>query len=140
MNTLDTLVRNAIGFDRLFALAENTKTTSYPPYNIEVISDNEYLISMAVAGFKENEIDITVHNGKLTVIGNKSNDNSKRKFLHQGIAERSFTHTFELSDHIEVDGADFKNGMLDINLVRNIPESMKPKKIKIGRSDRKLID
>ncbi|WP_151193534.1 Hsp20 family protein [Cysteiniphilum sp. JM-1] len=132
MNTLDALVRNAIGFDRLFALAETGKPTSYPPYNIEVLGEHDYLISMAIAGFKESEIDIVVHQGKLTVTGNKNEDSKERKFIHRGIAERSFTHTFELADHIEVKDAQFENGILNISLLKEIPEAMQPKKIKIN--------
>ncbi|WP_116963459.1 Hsp20 family protein [Fastidiosibacter lacustris] len=132
MNTLDSLVRNAIGFDRLFALAEAGKPISYPPYNIEVLGKQDYLISMAIAGFNESEIDITVHQGKLTVTGSKIDDNKERKFIHRGIAERSFTHTFELADHIEVKGAQFENGILNISLIKEVPEAMQPKKIKIN--------
>ena len=124
-NTLDSLFRNAIGFDRLFALAESNKSNGYPPpYNIEILSKNDYLISMAIAGFKEQEIDITVHRDKLIVSGNKAEDKSQRNFIHRGIAERSFTHTFELAERIiEVTDAQFENGILNISLLK---ESLPP--------------
>jgi molecular chaperone IbpA len=132
---LSPLFKSTIGFDRLFDLANSDfqVNNSYPPYNIEVLDDHEYKISMAVAGFKEDEIDITWQNGQLIVKGIKSqiNDQKDRKFLHRGIAERSFTQTFELADHVKVTEAKIENGILNIALVREIPEEMKPKKIKV---------
>lgn len=132
---LSPLFKSTIGFDRLFDLMNSDfqVNNSYPPYNIEVLGDHEYKISMAVAGFKEDEIDITWQNGQLIVKGIKSqvNDQKDRKFLHRGIAERSFTQTFELADHVKVTEAKIENGILNIALTREIPEEMKPKKIKV---------
>ena len=134
---LNPLLKSAIGFDHLFDMLNNDmqQTNSYPPYNIEVLEDNRYMISMAVAGFKEDDIDITVQDGKLTVKGQKQNgqDKQERRFLHQGIAERSFTQTFELADHVKVKGASLEDGILSIGLVKEIPEAKKPKKININR-------
>jgi molecular chaperone IbpA len=132
---LNPLFRSTVGFDRLYDMlnTEAPQTNSYPPYNIEMLEDNKYVISMAIAGFKEEEIDITSHEGKLTVKGNKkSDDKSDRKFVHRGIAERSFTQTFELADHVEVKSAKLDDGILNIGLIREVPESMKPKKINVN--------
>lgn len=132
MNTMDMLIRNAIGFDRLFALAEEKKLSGYPPYNIEVLDENHYLISMAIAGFDEADIKVTLHEGTLTVVGNRTEDNRERQFIHRGIAERAFTQQFELDNYIEVKDAHFKHGILNITLVKNIPQSMQPKQIPIN--------
>ena len=134
---LNPLFRSTVGFDRLFDMlnSETSQTNSYPPYNIEVIEENKYVISMAVAGFKESEIDITSHEGKLTVKGNKKPEEKKdRKFVHRGIAERSFTQSFELADHVEVKSAKLEDGILNIGLVREVPEKLKPRKISINGS------
>ena len=132
---LNPLFRSTVGFDRLFDMlnSEAPQTNGYPPYNIEIVEDNKYVISMAVAGFKDAEIDITSHEGKLTIKGNKKADDKKdRKFVHRGIAERSFTQTFELADHVEVKSAKLEDGILNIGLVREVPEKLKPKKISIN--------
>ena len=140
---LNPLFRSTVGFDRLFdSLNEaTTQSNSYPPYNIEVLEDNKYLISMAVAGFKDEDIDITSHESKLTIKGNKKAEGKKnRKFVHQGIAERSFTQAFDLADHVEVKAAKLENGILNVALVRVVPESMKPKKIQINAAEEKIIE
>lgn len=140
---LNPLFRSTVGFDRLFDMlnTESSQTNSYPPYNIEIVGENQYLISMAVAGFKEDEIDITSHEGKLTIKGNKNAEERKdRKFLHRGIAERSFTQEFELADHVKVKAAKLEDGILNIGLVREIPEAMKPRKININSSDKPVIE
>lgn len=125
------LYRSTVGFDRLFQLLDGVAgvdaETGYPPYNIERLGDNEYRISMAAAGFAEPELKIEVKEQTLTVRGEKSSDDKGRQFLHRGIAARAFERTFQLADHVEVKGADFKNGLLGIDLVRNIPERMKPR-------------
>jgi molecular chaperone IbpA len=133
MNTND-LFRHAIGFDRLLNMfeGENIKPNGYPPYNIEILDDNHYVISMAVAGFKQNEIDITLHQGELTVEGQKvTHVNEKRQFVHRGIAERNFKQKFQLSDYVQVKGAKFEDGILHISLLKEVPEALKPQKIKI---------
>jgi molecular chaperone IbpA len=146
MNRIDLtpLYRSSVGFDRfgslLDAAFQTEKTsTSYPPYNIEVVEENNYAITIAVAGFKRDELDIQVENGVLTVRGKKV-ENEDKKFLHQGIASRSFERKFNLADHIEVTGADLQDGLLNISLVKEVPETMKPKKIAIeGTSNTRVI-
>ena len=108
----------------------------YPPYNIEVLEENRYAISLAIAGFAESDLDITVEKGVLTVRGKKSED-VERTYLHQGIANRAFERKFNLADHIEVTDADLTNGLLTISLVKEIPEAMKPKTIAINRGSDK---
>ncbi|WP_297322183.1 Hsp20 family protein [uncultured Bartonella sp.] len=129
------LYRSTVGFDRLFnmfdSMAQPDSVQTYPPYNIERISDNNYRISMAVAGFSEDEIDIEAQSHQLTVKGEKSHedDSEEGDFLYRGIASRSFERRFQLADHVEVVGAQLKNGLLHIELKREIPEEMKPRKI-----------
>jgi len=143
MNTIDLspLYRNSIGFDRMATLLDNALRTEsaspgYPPYNIEVLEENRYAISLAIAGFAESDLDITVEKGVLTVRGKKSED-VERTYLHQGIANRAFERKFNLADHIEVTDADLTNGLLTISLVKEIPEAMKPKTIAINRGSDK---
>lgn len=145
MNTIDLtpLYRNSVGFDRLASLIDNalttdTKTSGYPPYNIEVLGENNYTISLAVAGFSQEELDIQVEKGVLTVSGSKQHTQEERKYLHQGIPDQAFERKFNLADYVEVTGADLANGLLNINLVKEIPETMKPKKISINQSDKSL--
>lgn len=144
MTTIDLspLYRSTIGFDRMANLLDaamrgEQSTSGYPPYNIEVTGENRYGITLAVAGFEENELDIQVENGVLTVRGKKANteDDKNRRFLHQGIAYRSFERKFNLADHVEVRGAELKNGLLNISLVKEVPEAMKPKSIPINGTD-----
>ncbi len=138
MNTFDfsPLFRSGIGFDRLTSALENAyrtdNNTGYPPYNIELIDENEYRISLAVAGFKNDELDIEVKNGRLTVSGSQKENQNERKFLHHGIANRSFERTYQLADYVKVNGAQLKDGLLHIDLVREIPEAMKARKITIS--------
>lgn len=143
MNTIDLspLYRNSIGFDRMATLLDNALRTEsaspgYPPYNIEVLEENRYAISLAIAGFAESDLDISVEKGVLTVRGKKS-DEVERKYLHQGIANRAFERKFNLADHIEVTAADLSNGLLTISLVKEIPEAMKPKSIAINSGSAK---
>ncbi|MEM1439781.1 MAG: Hsp20 family protein [Pseudomonadota bacterium] len=138
MNTIDLtpLYRTSVGFDRLAnlldtALRSDTVSTGYPPYNIEVTGDERYAVTLAVAGFAESELDISVEKGVLTVRGRKGND-AERKFLHQGIANRAFERKFNLADFVEVTGAALENGLLTISLRKEIPDAMKPRKIEIG--------
>jgi molecular chaperone IbpA len=130
--------RSTVGFDRLFDMLENNGMgqagENYPPFDLIKLGDNEYRIELAVAGFKPDEIDITAQQNVLIVTGRK-NDETEQKgsdFIYRGIANRSFERRFALADHIQVRGADLKDGLLAIELVREIPEAMKPKKINIG--------
>ena len=131
------LYRSTIGFDRLVQLLDNATgfeadATSFPPYNIERLAENEYRITMAVAGFAEPEIKLEVKEQMLTVTGQKAAEAKERAFLHRGIAGRTFERRFQLADHVEVTGASLKDGLLDIGLKRNVPERLKPRTIAIG--------
>ncbi|MBL0441559.1 Hsp20 family protein [Aeromonas veronii] len=128
------LYRSAIGFDRLANLIESAASNGnagYPPYNIEQLGDNDYRISMAVAGFTQEELELSFQENLLTVKGNKQADTG-RNYLYQGIAERGFERRFQLADYVRVKGADLRNGLLHIELVREVPEAMKPRKIEIN--------
>ena len=134
---LSPLMRATVGFDRMMNLLDampqnDASAPSYPPYNIEKTDEDGYRISMAVAGFAEDEIEVTVQDDRLIVTGkqDKSADEA-RKFLHRGIATRAFERRFELADHIKASGARLENGLLHIDLVREVPEAMKPRTIKI---------
>ncbi|GIZ51546.1 Hsp20 family protein [Noviherbaspirillum aridicola] len=130
------LYRSAIGFDRLATLFDQALRTdgqpSYPPYNIELVGEDKYLITMAVAGFDRSELEIETERDQLKVVGRKQKDEAKRTFLHRGIAARDFEHRFQLADHVRVVGARLDNGLLNIDLIREIPEALKPRKIEIG--------
>lgn len=131
------LYRSTVGFDRLFNLLDTMgqpeQAPSYPPYNIERTGENEYRISMAVAGFGEDELSIEAHANVLTVKGEKADDEADEghEYLYRGIAKRAFERRFQLADHMEVRGAVLKNGLLHVELLRNIPEAMKPRRIAI---------
>lgn len=133
------LYRSTVGFDRLFHMLDTMgnggEDGGYPPYNIERLAENSYRITMAVAGFTREEISIEVKETALTVKGEKKPEETKREFLHRGIAQRSFERRFQLADYVEVSGADLKDGLLHIDLVRNIPERMRPRTISIGSPD-----
>jgi molecular chaperone IbpA len=142
MNTLTKFdltpfTRGTVGFDRVFDLLDrqvsNNITTTYPPYNIIKEGEDSYKIEIAVAGFREDELDITVKDYTLTVTGEQKREETSEgpTYLHRGISARSFTRPFTLGDHIEVKGAVVENGLLVISLERNIPEEAKPKKIAI---------
>ncbi|MFI2810260.1 MULTISPECIES: Hsp20 family protein [Microbulbifer] len=132
------LYRSAIGFDRMANLldtmtASEQNQPAYPPYNIELTGEDSYRISMAVAGFDKSELDIQVEQNRLTVSGKQSDESADgRKFLHRGIAARDFERRFQLADHVKVVDANLSNGLLHIELVREIPEAMKPRSIEIG--------
>jgi molecular chaperone IbpA len=137
------LYRSTVGFDRLAQLLDSVggfDADGYPPYNIERLGDNEYRITMAVAGFNKDEFKIEVKEQALIVSGNKKPDEKERVFLHRGIAARSFERRFQLADHVEVKGADFSDGLLHIDLQRNLPERMKPRTIAIGSARPKQIE
>ena len=135
--------RSAVGFDRLFDMLENSTLgqpqENYPPFDLIKAGDNEYRIELAVAGFKPDEIDITSQQNQLIVSGRKSEESEQKgnDYIYRGIATRSFERRFALADHIQVKGADLRDGLLAIELVREIPEAMKPKKINIGGSQPK---
>ena len=136
MNNVDftPLWRSTIGFDRLFDLAQATQHAAeetYPPYNIERLDDDRYAISLALAGFAPSEITITAEQNVLTVEGAKPEKND-REFLYRGISSRPFKRQFSLADYVHVKGASFDNGLLKIELVREIPEAMKPRRIAIN--------
>ena len=131
------LLRQSIGFDRFNDLFEsalrNDAGTSYPPYNVEKHGEDEYRIVIAVAGFQEEDLELQVERGVLTVTGGKRERNAAEvTYLHQGIAQRGFKLSFRLADHIEVKAADLANGLLNIDLVRIVPEEAKVKRIPIG--------
>ncbi|HEY0123872.1 MAG TPA: Hsp20 family protein [Rhizobium sp.] len=128
------LFRSSVGFDRVFDLLENAQRgrsiSDWPPYDIIKTGDDSYRISIAVAGFGQDDLDITFQSNLLTVTGKKE-ETPGEGYLHRGIAGRPFEHRFELADHVRVSGADLKNGLLSIDLVREIPEALKPRKISI---------
>jgi molecular chaperone IbpA len=132
------LYRSTVGFDRLFtmldSLAQPDNGQTYPPYNIERTGEDAYRISMAVAGFSENEISIEAHRNVLTIKGerNEESNGDGAEVLYRGIAARAFERRFQLADHVEVTGANLKNGLLYIDLKRSIPEEMKPRRIQIS--------
>ncbi|MEM7207866.1 MAG: Hsp20 family protein [Pseudomonadota bacterium] len=143
MTTIDLtpLYRSSIGFDRFgsllnTALRGEQVSAGYPPYNIEATGDDQYGITLAVAGFEESELDIQVEKGVLTVRGKKAESDVQRNYLYQGIANRSFERKFNLADHVEVTGASLDNGLLNISLVKEVPEAMKPKTIAIGSAEK----
>lgn len=134
---LSPLYRSGIGFDHMANVLDSLsrseqKQPGYPPYNIELTGDDEYRITMAVAGFSQSELAIESEQNKLTVIGTKADKESGRQYLHQGIAERNFERRFQLADHVRVTDAQFVDGLLHIELVRELPEAMKPRKIAIN--------
>ena len=139
------LYRSTVGFDRLFNLLDSVSgfeetVPAYPPYNIERLGDNEYRITMAVAGFSQDEINVELKEQGLTVSGAKKAEGKERQFLHRGIAARSFERRFQLADHVEVKGADLKDGLLHVDLVRNVPERLKPRTIAIGGAQTKQVE
>lgn len=133
------LYRSTVGFDRLVQMLDGVtgpeaEATTYPPYNIERTGESQYRITMAVAGFASGEIAIEVKEQTLTIKGQKRADEKERQFLHRGIATRAFERRFQLADHVEVTGADLADGLLHVDLVRNVPERLKPRTIAIGGS------
>jgi molecular chaperone IbpA len=145
---LTPLYRSTVGFDRLFSLLDNfgpdASAPSYPPYNIERTGENEYRITVAVAGFTEQELNIEAKENTLTIRGEKqvTEKSEESDVLYQGIAARAFERRFQLADHVTVKGANLANGLLHVELVREIPEAMKPRQIPIGngKSRDKVIE
>ncbi len=145
MNALDfsPLFRSTIGFDRLTQLVDAAQRpeASYPPYNIEVVGDNAYRLTMAVAGFSPDELDITAKDDTLIVSGKaKSEDEAAPRALYRGIARRAFERRFQLADYIKVSGANLENGLLSVELAREVPEEKKPRKIAIGSSAKATLE
>jgi len=133
---LTPLFRSTVGFDRLprlmdAALRADESALSYPPYNIEQLGEDRYRITMAVAGFRDADLNVTVEDDLLIISGRVARDEEEKKYLHRGIAGRAFERRFTLADHIRVAGATLANGLLSVDLVREIPEEMKPRAIKI---------
>ena len=142
---LSPLYRTTVGFDRLFNLldsvAGNDGAQPYPPYNIERTGENAYRVTLAVAGFGEGDLDIQAKENVLTVRGEKKDEAKEgHEVLYRGIAGRAFERRFQLADHVEVTGASLENGLLHVELVREIPEAMKPRKIVIGKAGPRQID
>jgi molecular chaperone IbpA len=136
--------RSTVGFDRLFDFLENASRAeqeNYPPFDIEKVSDDSYRITLAVAGFRQNEIDITARQNLLVVTGRRAeNRNKDGNYLHMGIATRAFERRFELADFVRVENAELRDGLLSIELVREIPEAMKPRKIEINGGSSQTIE
>ena len=131
------LFRNTVGFDRFMTVADAAlrsaeTAASYPPYNIEKLGDDDYRISMAVAGFSDEDIDVTIHDNRLTVTGRGKENDSNSSFLYRGIAGRAFERSFELAEHIKVVDAELKNGLLHISLKREVPEERRPRQIPVN--------
>ena len=145
MRTFDfsPLYRSAVGFDRLMnvldAAQKNGPADSYPPYNIEKTGEDSYQITVAVAGFGPSDLDVEVRDGQLVIVGKGAAEEQDNQFLHRGIARRAFERRFQLADHVEVRAADLVDGLLKVDLVREIPEAMKPRKIGI-QSGGKVIE
>ena len=147
MTTFDfsPLYRTSVGFDRLASLMSSAtrqdQGNSYPPYNIRTTGEDHYQITMAVAGFSEDEIDITTEQNRLLINGNRAEEKEEQgEYLHRGIATRSFERRFNLADHVKVVGASLENGLLHIELEREVPEAMKPRNIKIGKPTAHRLD
>ena len=139
---LSPFYRSTVGFDRMFRLLDTlpggeVSTQSYPPYNIERTAENEYRITMAVAGFSEDDLSVEAKENTLSVKGEKATEKEggKSDYLYRGIAGRIFERRFQLADHVEVKAANIENGLLHIDLVREIPDAMKPRSIAIGRTN-----
>ena len=139
------LFRSTVGFDRMTqlmdaAMTRPEQTDGYPPYNIEKQGDDKYRITLAVAGFGPDDIDITVKENSLVISARVEAAGKEQTFLHRGIAGRAFERSFQLADHLVVDGADMQNGLLHIDLERVVPEALKPRRIKISNADPKTIE
>lgn len=135
-NDLNPLYRTLVGFDRIANLMDQAArldaAPGYPPFNVEQIGDDQFRIELAVAGFGQDDLTIEYKQNSLTVTGQRRQSEAQRNFLHRGIAERSFERRFGLADHVRVAGAKLENGLLTVDLVRELPEVLKPRKIEIG--------
>jgi len=145
MNSFDfsPLFRSTIGFDRLTRLMDAASQldtgSAYPPYNIEATGENAYRLTMAVAGFGSDDLEITAKEGALVVTGKAHKDEEAKQYLHRGIARRAFERRFQLADHIRVAGASLDNGLLHVDLVREVPEALKPRKIEIATGSKPQV-
>lgn len=135
---LTPLYRSTVGFDRLANILDNVTRTdsssSYPPYNIEKTGDDAYRITIAVAGFTDDELTIEARDGQLVISGKKAESDEETTYLHRGIATRAFEKRFQLADHVRATDAITKNGLLHVDLLREVPEALKPRKIEIAQS------
>ncbi len=134
------LFRSTIGFDKLARVVDSATRVAgtaptYPPYNIEKTAEDSYRLTMAVAGFSQSELDITVHENALIIAGKAQHEDENGSYLHRGIARRAFERRFSLADHLKVSGARLDNGLLHVDLVREVPEAMKPRQIKIAGAE-----
>ncbi|MBS8261016.1 heat-shock protein [Roseibium polysiphoniae] len=136
------LYRSTVGFDRLFSMLDtaNSDAPSYPPYNIERTGENTYRITMAVAGFAEADLTVEAKEHVLTIKGEKQEEEADRDILYRGIASRAFERRFQIAEYVRVEGAHLEHGLLHIDLIRELPEAMKPRKIEIGASSPKQIE
>ena len=141
---LAPLYRSTVGFDRIANILEQVSLAegqaSYPPYNIEKTGENAYRITVAVAGFAESELSIEARDGQLIVSGRKAETEDKRSYLHRGIATRAFERRFQLADHVRAQDAVTENGLLHIDLVREVPEALKPRRIEIATKGREALE
>ncbi len=142
LSILTPLYRSTVGFDRLFSMLDGFEAApGYPPYNIERTGDNAYRISVAVAGFSESELSIEAKENTLTIKGEKQvKTDAGGEVLYQGIAARAFERVFQLADYVQVKGAALENGLLHVDLVREIPEAKKPRQISIGGNQPKVVE
>jgi len=129
------LYRSTVGFDRLFDMLENGVRSDWPPYNIERIGENDYRITMAIAGYSPEEVELTQHGPELIVTGQKKPEEGDRQILHRGLAIGNFRQAFKLADHVKVAHATLEKGLLSVDLVREIPEELKPRRITIGSAE-----
>jgi molecular chaperone IbpA len=142
---LSPLYRATVGFDRMAdmldrVLTQDTTPSTYPPYNIEKTDENAYRISIAVAGFTEDELSVEQREAELVISARKEKEDTQRTYLHRGIATRAFERRFQLADHVRVTGAVHENGMLHVDLVREVPEALKPRRIEIAKAGPKAIE
>ncbi len=140
------LFRSTVGFDQMTRMLDSAaswnerNSANYPPYNIEKTGEDTYRITLAVAGFCEQDLDIKLQEGELTVTGKNSDSNTETTYLHRGIAERAFQRRFQLEEHVEAISAELTNGLLQIELLRKLPEAMKPHTIEITSRDSRLVE
>ena len=144
MSTFDLtpLFRSTVGFDRMMSLldaAGRTDEQAYPPYNIEKVGEDAYRVTMAVAGFGEEDLSIVAQGNSLVISGKQKREEKTADYLYRGIAGRAFERRFQLADHIKVTGAELANGILHVDLVREVPEAMKPRTIKVGAAQPKQV-
>ena len=142
---LSPLYRSTVGFDGLVSMFDQiagfeNEATKYPPYNIERLAENEYRITMAVAGFDKDDVEIEVKEDTLSIRGAKKEEEKERAFLHRGIASRAFERRFQLADYVEVRSADVKDGLLSVDLMREVPQRLKPRTIEIGAARAKAVE